>query len=426
MRVTTNVPLQPTGSIGVRHHLTFHKYSPQLQPNVSSEPQDEEVRRAYIQASLHADELPGLLVSHHLIRLLDAAAKEGRIAQEIVIVPYANPIGLSQNLFGYPIGRFSLSTGTNFNRGWIDIGKTVIQQVKDNSSDQLDNANAQKNVRLLREAMISEIDKLADDPSQYQLQTTMKRELFKVACTSDIVLDLHCDNDAIMHMYTHDRLWPELSDLANELGSRCNILAPNSGGNCFDEACSCPWAEFAIAFPTKNIPMACQSATVELRGLSDVSDELAQADACALFRFLQNRGYIREGQVGDSNAGSPLRGAGMKRGREETGTSTDGTSSSTPTPSAPLTGVDMMHAIAAGVLTWKVAVGDMVKKGDLLGEIVNIEDVDAPRVPIVARIDGVVFARKRHNLAIPGEICIKVSSPEPLPWRTGCNQLLTE
>ena len=45
-------------------------------------------------------------------------------------------------------------------------------------------------------------------------------------------------------------------------------------------------------------------------------------------------------------------------------------------------------------------VGDMVEAGDLLGEIVCIEDVDAPRVPIVARVKGLVFARKRHKVSV--------------------------
>ena len=32
-----------------------------------------------------------------------------------------------------------------------------------------------------------------------------------------------------MHMYTHDRLWPQMSDLAAELGAHCTLLAPYSG-----------------------------------------------------------------------------------------------------------------------------------------------------------------------------------------------------
>lgn len=73
-----------------------------------------------------------------------------------------------------------------------------------------------------------------------------------------------------MHMYTHDRLWPQLSDLCAFLGSECNIIDGGTGGNCFDEACSTPWAYIADKYPGYAIPMACQSTTVELRGEYDV------------------------------------------------------------------------------------------------------------------------------------------------------------
>lgn len=54
------------------------------------------------------------------------------------------------------------------------------------------------------------------------------------------------------------------------MGSVCQLLAPKAGGDCFDEACSCPWADIGDHYSDFPIPMACESATVELRGESDV------------------------------------------------------------------------------------------------------------------------------------------------------------
>lgn len=76
-----------------------------------------------------------------------------------------------------------------------------------------------------------------------------------------------------MHTYTHDRLWPALADLSAAIGSKCNLLAPESGGNPFDEAFSCPWAALQDKLPTYPIEMGCQSATIELRGEYDVSSK---------------------------------------------------------------------------------------------------------------------------------------------------------
>src|SRR5689334_4789337 len=70
--------------------------------------------KGYLQAAIHADEIPGILVMHHLLPLLDAAAATGEIAGELIVVPVANPIGLSQNINGAHLGRFDLAGGGNF------------------------------------------------------------------------------------------------------------------------------------------------------------------------------------------------------------------------------------------------------------------------------------------------------------------------
>jgi predicted deacylase len=71
------------------------------------------------------------------------------------------------------------------------------------------------------------------------------------------------------------------------------------------------------------------------------------------------------------------------------------------------------------VISYQVKVGDFVKAGQHLGEIVDIEDVDAERVPIVSQTDGIIFGLRPHVLAIPGEIAIKVAGQKPLDWRKG-------
>ena len=73
----------------------------------------------------------------------------------------------------------------------------------------------------------------------------------------------------------------------------------------------------------------------------------------------------------------------------------------------------------AGVLAWKVKAGDIVEEGQLLGEVVNIEDPFAPRTPITTRTAGIVFGMDSHKLAIPGEVVIYVAGDKPLAWRTG-------
>jgi len=61
--------------------------------------------KAYLQAGVHADEIPGMLVASRLGALLDAAAGRGEVRGRVVLAPAANPIGLAQVVSGRLLGR---------------------------------------------------------------------------------------------------------------------------------------------------------------------------------------------------------------------------------------------------------------------------------------------------------------------------------
>lgn len=55
----------------------------------------------------------------------------------------------------------------------------------------------------------------------------MKKILFGLAHDADIVLDLHCDNEAVLHVYLGTPLWPEGEDLSAQVGAEVTLLAKN-------------------------------------------------------------------------------------------------------------------------------------------------------------------------------------------------------
>ena len=57
-------------------------------------------RKVYIQAALHADEIPGMLVAWQLKQQLQRLEAEGHLQAEVVLVPQANPLGHAQALLG--------------------------------------------------------------------------------------------------------------------------------------------------------------------------------------------------------------------------------------------------------------------------------------------------------------------------------------
>ncbi|MDX1434884.1 MAG: M14 family metallopeptidase, partial [Gammaproteobacteria bacterium] len=322
----------PETSPGTRRHLEVWRFgAPGARP------------KAYFQASLHADELSAMVVAHALAARLEAAARRGGIAGEVVVVPVANPIGLAQFVQGRSLGRFALGGGGNFNRGFADVTDAVAARVADGLGD-----DAVRNVALVREAMAAIVTELeAVDEVQ-----SLRRTLLGLAADADIALDLHCDSEALMHLYLGTPLWPAAADLSAQIGSYATLLALASGGSPFDEAVGGVWWALAERFPQHPLPPACLSGTVELRGRADVSEALADADADNLVRFLQRRGVV---------AGDPG-----------------------PLPPAlcdatPLEGVDMVHAPCAGVICYRRDLGARVAAG---GERAVMRD---PRAPDAAR-----------------------------------------
>ena len=239
--------------------------------------------KAYLQAALHADELPGVLVLHHLARLLAEAEAAGRVLGEVVLVPLANPIGLAQRLIQSHPGRFDLNRMTNFNRDWPDFLPALTEHLGDRLG-----SDAAANVALIRRELAAQA---ADLPALDE-NDALRRTLYGLALDADLVLDLHCDLEAVTHLYLGTPLWPGAADLAAAIGAEAVLLAETSGGNPFDEAFSAPWWQLARTFPDRPIPQACLAATIEYRGLRDVEDRVAAADAAALLDLLVRRGLV--------------------------------------------------------------------------------------------------------------------------------------
>lgn len=334
--------------------------------------------RVYIQAALHADEIPPLLVAHHLERLLDEALARGELRGEVLLVPFANPLGLDQFIGGLQHGRFELDSGTNFNRGYPDLVEAVAARV----ADRLGNDPA-GNVAEIRAAL----RELLRAPPPAHPQLALKHTLYRLAADCDIVLDLHCDFEACLHLYVNAPHWPRASDLAHALQSEIVLLADDSGGGAFDEACTHTFTGLAQRFPQHPIPAACFGATVELRGERDVDDDTARIDAEGLIRFLRARGVLA------GAADLPAEPARATR----------------------LEAVDVVAAPKAGVLIWTRPLGCEVVAGEQIGWLVVPGQPE--REPLIARTAGLLFVRRGHRWVRSQQVVAKIAGAAPLAWR---------
>lgn len=339
----------------------------------------EQGRKAVIQASLHADEPPGMLVAYHLRRELAALEAEHRLRGEIVLLPMANPLGLSQRLLGRGLGRFDLGSGENFNRRYQDLSAATYAKL----SAEID-AGHRPTVASVRAALRQSCKEL---PADSEL-ASLRKILLLQSIDADLVLDLHCDSEAVMHLYTANPLWPQVEPLARLLGAEVSLLATESGGEPFDESCSMVWSHLNRRWQEHSgtpgpWPDACVAVTVELRGETDISHELAERDAAAILAYLAQRGFI-EARLPEL---PPLL-------REPT----------------PLEGSIPVISPRGGVLVHRQLLGQWVQQGQCIAEV--IDPLSGEAIDLCSPVDGLLYAREHSRVVHAGMSIAKVAGSQ--------------
>lgn len=377
MHHTTETIALPVTSPGTERFLTVHRWGT---PGAG--------KKAYVHAALHADEWPGVIAAHHLISELDTAAAEGRIAGEVIMLPYANPIGMSQSMNGHLMGRFRFGDGGgNFNRGWPDLSGAVVEAVRGKLGD-----DADANIALVKDALRDAVAALPDATED----EAHRKALLTLSIDADYVLDLHCDSIATLHLFANAEHEDIIMQMACDMQSPVVMLDNGVAGECFDECNALPWikARLALELSPDALPPACFSTTVEFRGHQDVSDTQGAEDAANLMKFLMRRGVV-------SGDPGPL-----------------------PEPACeatPLDGCDMFEAPVGGIVAWQAPVGAQVKIGDHVADIIDITESDPAkaRTPIMAQQTGILFSHHTDHLARPGQIIGKIAGKDSLAHRQG-------
>ena len=331
--------------------------------------------KAYLQAGLHADEFPGMLVLRILAGHLAEAEARGGVHGEILLVPQANPIGLGQTETSFLCGRLETGTGENFNRNYADLSEL---------GDLSLGPNAVSNVATIRAAMAAKLAATQPDSAVSHL----RHRLLTLAHDADLVLDLHADNEAEPHMYVGPALWPAAEDIAAAIDARAVLLSEVSGGYPFDEACASPWWVLAAKHPDLPIPPACLGATLEMGCNDDVDPERAADQALALLRMLEGRGFV------EGSGGRPRLSC----------------------RATALTAMAQLRSPVTGLVAYRRRLGDWVHKGDLVATVI---DPLGEETELHAETDGRLFARHSQPYAWPGRVIGKIAGETPLESRTG-------
>ena len=386
-----------TSAAGVPHAVTS------LHFGASSSPGG---RCALLQCSLHADEIPPMLVGWHLRQRLQVLEAAGQLTGEVVLLPACNPIGLAQQVWGRLQGRFDLASGQNFNRHYPALAEGAAKRFEAGGGRL--GADPQANALALRAALQTELAAL---PAAGPLQQ-LRHTLMRLALDADIVLDLHCDNEAVLHVYATPEHEQTALQLTHCLNAPLLLLAAESGDGPFDEAQSGIWPQLRARLGA-GVPLAGFAATVELRGETEVDHALAAADAQGLLRFLQQQGFVRE--LAEAEAEAKLEPLLQTQTSQREALLQTHTQTHTQTPQQdcavrPLAGCLHLLAPFSGVLVWRLALGQQVQAGQPLADLVCPVSGRCEILP--SPVDGLFFARELQRWARAGQSVAKIAGQE--------------
>jgi len=342
-------------------------------------------KKVYLQAALHADEQPGIMILHHLLGLLTTADEAGQLNARFVLFPMVNPLGMGDIEFGQHQGRYDRGTGVNHNRQWPDLFDEVAPALTERLG-----GDAAENLRLVREAVAGWLESYPRTTARDQWRHALMSE----AHDADYVFDLHCDDESLLYIYSVPQQQAAMQRLADHTGAAATLMAEDGGGYSFDEVWPAIWIKLARACPDKAIAMPLASCTLEYRGQTDTFDALNREDAKNLYAFFQAEGLI---------AGKPA------------------TRPSKAPAATDLRATEIVRAAHAGLLAYCVELGERVDKGQKIAELIHLSGDGAfvERTPVLAATTGLILSRNRCKYVWPGVAITKIVGSEVLESRGG-------
>ena len=345
----------------------------------------EDAPTIYLQAAMHADEHPGTMVLHHLLDMLEEAEIKGSLRARFTILPIVNPLGLAHLSFHTHSGRYHPVMGLNYNRAWPNFGKILLQ-------DEMFLSQLGQDKDANKKAVKAGIIRWLDAQNPVTALDKHRDIIMRFAAKADMVLDLHCDDIALNHIFIVPQNLPRYQGLADWMGSAATLMAEDSGGGSFDEVWSGLWIALQRELPDIPFPDPILSATLEYRGQQDVFDDLNKQDARNLYHFFCEEGLIDE--VPD-----------VKR----------------PVSPAPtdLNACEVLRVEKPGLIAYQVALGDVVQKGDLIADLISLDGQRAvrERTPIYAGTDGVVISLNQMKYVWPSVSIAKIAGTQKLDSR---------
>jgi predicted deacylase len=286
--------------------------------------------KIYMQAAMHADELLGCVALDLLIEKLLDSERNDLVVGEIILVPFANPVGLAQSIAGTTLGRFDLQSGSNFNLGWPRLLPSPIEHPAGDAPP----PRPKERIR----ADMAEVLRTA---TAVTALGRLRLRLLQEAYDSDIALDLHCAPNAAAFAFMQSCHWPGQRALAAALNLRWVLYADAPSSTSFEDTLTAPWLAAGV---NPDTPPGCIACTVELQNVAHSNESQAQRNATGLYLYLQLAGAVL----------GPERQLSEWNGR-----------------AVPYNDIVSVAADRGGLLILSVNIGDIVSEGQVVAQILE-------------------------------------------------------
>ena len=348
-------------------------------------------KKAYIQSNLHGAEISGNAVIHQLIEFL-MSQDSNQLIGEILLVPVCNPVGVSQRSHHFSAGRYNHYDGEDWNRIFWDFekeGEDIEGFAK--SHINLDADTLKFNYR--KEIALSFAKQLAkiNAPSCRPYSEIYRYKLQSLCLDADYVLDLHSStNQAIDYVYCFSSREESAKAFLLDRG----ILMDEYDGDAFDEAFLKPWLALeksltelgsAILFEGCANAFDVEAWTLELGSGMQMNPESVAKGLRGIKNYLASKGMLKI-------SGFPIPETANKM------------------ILTPKHLVKKYYAPAGGMIQNRVQLGSIVKKGDLLYQILSFhKNGELPSVVEVgAESDVFVFDISTNQSVNQGEYVLSV------------------
>lgn len=308
----------------------------------------------YIQANVHGAEVQGNAVIYELMRYLQQYPPQG----DFILVPQANPFGANQKFGEYTVGRFDPTTGTNWNRAyWYG---TCLDEASRKDPDQINLEQFTKHhekdpweeiKRKFKKALNQGIQRRLLKKNFYGMDASnmLSLTLQSLSCQADIVLDLHTGPISTRYIYLPEYALPS----AKYFNIPHMLVMPHQFEGAMDEASFCPWWDLQKSFAAlgRKISMDFESYTLEHGGQERIDFNEAKSDCQNMIQYLKFKGAV--------NSKFPDL---IKVEQAEL-------------YACKLKNYEGLYSPMGGLVEFKIAPGQLVKKGDLLCQILNYNNI---------------------------------------------------